>query len=505
MKTANQVYALCPKCTDHVPILFPNEKNELNVQCECSYSELLELDKFVDDYNKNQKRESTVKRECDEHKEMYTHFCEECNKTLCTKCKEGHSHQAKPFEELCQLINFDRLKVDFAKAEEYLNVYFPSLKEKYKDVPGINEAYDKCIKTNTAIIKFRKILIDNLIVENAMSLQELYMSSHFNLYPYVEKGNPNTIIDYFNGFNFYFVRPYNTIFVSNGQDIHCIAKLNDNRIAFCHDNPDIFIMDPSKNTQKNKDCVVDLTLKGHSETVLCLAVLPNGNLISASKKNDIKVWSITQNESKCLATVENAHQSEIRKIEILNDNTFATCGDSSIKIWNSDATTKKEIKVEIGTVDSILYIKEKNILVAGVKNKILTYDLKDYKLIDTITVDIVDIGRKGIINIDNERLIIGGKNVLCVVNLVTKTVEEEWKNTHLLQMNVLIKLRDSQFILGGTDEGNFALYNVNTKEMRTITVAVDGVCAIAICDLVNLDDNTIVMGNGEGNLRIWKY
>ena len=89
--------------------------------------------------------------------------------------------------------------------------------------------------------------------------------------------------------------------------------------------------------------------------------------------------------------------------------------------------------------------------------------------------------------------------------MVTKTVEEEWKNTHLLQMNVLIKLRDSQFILGGTDEGNFALYNVNTKEMRNITVAVDGVCAIAICDLVNLDDNTIVMGNGEGNLRIWKY
>ena len=72
-------------------------------------------------------------------------------------------------------------------------------------------------------------------------------------------------------------------------------------------------------------------------------------------------------------------------------------------------------------------------------------------------------------------------------------------------MNVFIKLRDSQFILGGTDEGNFALYNVNTKEMRTITVSADGCCAIAICDLVNLDDNTIVMGNGEGNIRIWKY
>ena len=127
MKTAKEVYALCPKCTDHVPILFPNEKNELNLQCECNYNDSLELGKFVDDYNKNPKRNSTVKRECDEHKEKYTHFCEECNKNLCNKCKEGHTHQVKPFEEICKLINFDKLKVDFAKAEEYLNVYFPSL------------------------------------------------------------------------------------------------------------------------------------------------------------------------------------------------------------------------------------------------------------------------------------------------------------------------------------------------------------------------------------------
>ena len=95
MKTAKEVYALCPKCTDHVPILFPNEKNELNLQCECNYNDSLELGKFVDDYNKNPKRNSTVKRECDEHKEKYTHFCEECNKNLCNKCKEGHTHQVK--------------------------------------------------------------------------------------------------------------------------------------------------------------------------------------------------------------------------------------------------------------------------------------------------------------------------------------------------------------------------------------------------------------------------
>lgn len=88
------------------------------------------------------------------------------------------------------------------------------------------------------------------------------------------------------------------------------------------------------------------TLTGHTSGVLCLAMIPNGDLISASADKTIKIWLLEKGELK---NTLKGHTDSIWVITLMLNDELASCGaDSTIKIW-----TKSESLSSLSQISSL--------------------------------------------------------------------------------------------------------------------------------------------------------
>jgi hypothetical protein len=77
-------------------------------------------------------------------------------------------------------------------------------------------------------------------------------------------------------------------------------------------------------------------LKGHKKSVLCLAVLQNGILVSGSADQSIIFWDCQT--SKPIRVLENAHADFVYCLCAISDHLFASGGfDHALKIWDTRA------------------------------------------------------------------------------------------------------------------------------------------------------------------------
>ena len=75
-------------------------------------------------------------------------------------------------------------------------------------------------------------------------------------------------------------------------------------------------------------------MNGHSNYVLSLAVLQNGNLASASADNSIRIWNGTDGG---LIKKINAHSSNVLALAELKNGLLASGSlDKTIKVWDTD-------------------------------------------------------------------------------------------------------------------------------------------------------------------------
>ncbi len=75
------------------------------------------------------------------------------------------------------------------------------------------------------------------------------------------------------------------------------------------------------------------TLTGHSDSINCLAISPDGKILaSGSEDNTIKLWDLHTEE--CLATLE-GHEAGVKSVAITPDGQLLVSGsaDNTIKLW----------------------------------------------------------------------------------------------------------------------------------------------------------------------------
>lgn len=495
--------SLCPGCLDHCPMMALNDFNEVMLICECGYKQMeLPLEKYLSTIKSKPERFSTISSTCKEHNSEYKFFCRNCNKYFCQQCKEGHECELLDLEKQKKELNYEKVIENCKKAEEYLNSYFPSLKEKYKSVPKIEEAYEKCINDNKTIFEFKKLIIDNAVLNNSVFLELLKFSAHFTIYPFIEtNAKSDSIVDYFNGFNFNIFKPTSQIDLPFSS-VNSIITLKDKRIALSGDSKDILILDPVNNYH------IDITIKGHEAYVHALCQTESGLLISGDSFSNIKIWSLTKDSFTCLHTIESKteEKQELEFFLQLPENRFAYFFNKKIHIHSCEApfTLLQELPVENAYLSNMIYLKEKDILIATSNQKVLKYDMKTYKCVESVELEMIGVGHRALIQLDQDRLLIGGMTHLWVFNVSTMKVEKDINNVGFMRYTALVELRDTKYILAGMDLGLMLLIDRETLDYIVLKTVGDMInCHIN--DIVSYDNGTIIDGSSDDCLRVWKY
>ena len=202
--------------------------------------------------------------------------------------------------------------------------------------------------------------------------------------------------------------------------VFSLLLLKDKRIASCSGDKTIRIFDPSN------DYHCAQVIKRHNSDIFSICELEDGTIVSGSKDQSIMIGDYT---------INNAHNGWIYKVITLPNNRIASCSsDQTIKIWKSNPPySNTPITVLTGhdkSVMSLLYIKEKDILISGSFDVTLRlWNMSKFQC-EAIFKGVDCSDTNSIIQIDKDRVIVGEFLTFSIVNIDTCVIERQQKIKH---------------------------------------------------------------------------
>ena len=154
----------------------------------------------------------------------------------------------------------------------------------------------------------------------------------------------------------------------------------------------------------------------------------NGVLLSSSLTacllDNSTIVTNTKGVNICIGDhiIYKAHNQMVSKVIVLPNNRIASCSlDRLIKIWKSDPpysdTPLKVLKGHRGYVISLIYIKERDILISGSDDQSLRFwNMTTYQCVSSIKgVSCCDVNV--FFQIDSNRVIIGERYQITIINI----------------------------------------------------------------------------------------
>ena len=269
-----------------------------------------------------------------------------------------------------------------------------------------------------------------------------------------------------------------------------LLRLKDGRVASCSLDKTIRIYDPSN------DYHCDKVIKRHSKGINSICELSDGTIVSYSADKSIMIGDYR---------IINAHDEDIIKVISLSNNRIASCGGYTIKIWKSNPPYSSIpitiLEEYIVYVTSLLYIKERDIMIYGCLDKILLlWNMSTYQCeqeIEGVECSWIN----ALYQIDSDRVIVGGKNIFRIVNIDKCVIEKKIRDQSLGNVRCFLKLRDNKTILCGCDNGSFCFYDMETEQYKTTRNNHKD----NITDLLLMDENTFLSCSKDETIRVWKY
>lgn len=201
---------------------------------------------------------------------------------------------------------------------------------------------------------------------------------------------------------------------SKRLDTRCIrglTVLKDKRIAIMKSDTSIQIINPENFAceAKTEAQIKPTPFSKFKEGKLC--TLENGNIASFFLTNEISVFSVENNKLTKVGSFNNDYfLKEWFYMTPLSKNRFATNINNIISIWKGDAPFQNEPLKEIdcgGDVLRFIKLYEKETIAVLLNNEIRLYSLEDYSLKETIPIDTKTTNGCGLVQFDDDNLIIG--------------------------------------------------------------------------------------------------
>ena len=127
----------------------------------------------------------------------------------------------------------------------------------------------------------------------------------------------------------------------------------------------------------------ETTLQGHTRAVMSVAVLPDGNAISASEDNTLKVWD--PKLGQCLLTLQ-GHTQSIESVAVLpNGNAISASVDTTLKVWDfKSGQCVMTLQGHTQSVWSVAVLPDGNAISASDDNTLKVWELKTGQCVMTL-------------------------------------------------------------------------------------------------------------------------
>ena len=530
-----QISIICPNCKGRylqIQEIYYNTQTKgyrIKYRCQCEKNKEKETD------ISNCLKDDLTTTSCPVHKNLnLLYYCSQCNMYICDNCKKDQhiNHNCKTFNELFNSnikneyqndlkSNLDQLKLkkeDFIKQSEQERKYLnSSIDNLIKKLQAVKENSNKEIElyTNKQLQIFDSLIpiYQNSIAQiqsnslNITNLEELNFLSAKNLF-----SNQNQL-------------------QTNSQLI--IKNIFDNPSPSLQINYDFSIQNTN---HKYSPFSLDKNITGHTDKVIAIIQLQNGNLATGSYDQTIRFWNITSlkeiedkriNENgyvltllemdsnlllsgtsdntiscwdittKRLINTYYGHELWVNCLVKLNNDQFASCSnDYSIRIWNFKE--KKLHSILKGHTDCILtlILLKNNFLCSGAAdNSIRIWDWVNNKCVFTSFKHTKWV--KCLCQLDNGDIISGSDDKSIKIWRNNECISSLYE--HEDSVRSLCNINSKIFASGGFDNKINIYDSKNYKKLQILEGHKENVISI-----IRLVDGRIASCSNDKTIKIWK-
>ena len=282
-------------------------------------------------------------------------------------------------------------------------------------------------------------------------------------------------------------------FRAHDSQITCMIQLIDGRVATCsHDSyVKIFTAD---------DFEVAMKVKAHDNALMNLYQTTKGILLTSSCDTTIKMWEVKEEDLNFIGVLKGHTKWVMKAIEI-SDDVLASCSeDKTVKIW--DINTKectKTIEGFKGNCNNVHKMKNLNTLVVFSGDKVCTFfDIaNEYKQLSKID-NVYCYLHNSLLEIDNDRLIIGGFNDITIIDCKQFSVITKLQDEYLSYVASILKVNTDEIIFGCYTK----FYQVDLKTMKCIGKR-DEVHDTVVTGMLCIENNKKLVSCSNRSIKIW--
>ena len=470
-------------------------KNEISVNCKCKKGHmklsLYDVEKILSCKSKADETQ-IVKQICNIHKSKCDLFCKDCEKNICSQCK----NKEHKYHKIVSNIIYVRMYKDFIKG----------MPLKYKYIENFKLNLDKSID------KFSKDLSEkthsvtkqiNQLIEELNKIKKNYLNRLLEI-------QTNGLESINLMANFYYEYYQDLLNMSNNNDIFSLRYLAHFKYEMESFNM-IYNMDIFTKLQEIQDKIKDLknltenpySIKvnyteipttfrevtrslGHEDSINCLTKIGDNQFISGSSDNSIKFWNLDEEELKPYDCI-NRCTGDVGLVLLLKNNRL--CSSSANENWIKIYETIKTYH-ETGN-NELMVQNQYNVLVS----------LSEHKKVVT-----------AIIELDNNKLVTAARDGNIILWEFIDNNVKLYDSIHVCKEGVysLCKLPDNKFV-SGSAKGAINLWKFNDKSKKkgdnkkkyTPYLTLEGHKNKVRC-IILLDNNNLCSGDDNGIIIIWK-